>query len=188
MGNILKLSFILGLITCISAGGLSMVNSFTKPLILEQKRLATQRALKIVLPGAANGVYVPFDESELYFAGYKDEAKTEISGYAYKAFGKGYSSTIETLVGVNSEGIVQKTETLFQQETPGLGTKIEGDRFKTQLFGKPVNTLKVDKDGGPIVSITGATISSRTVVNSIRKDYKKFLLALKEFNTKNQEQ
>ena len=38
----------------------------------------------------------------------------------------------------------------------------------------------MDKDGGEIVSITGATITSRTITNSIRDELKGILTKIKE--------
>jgi electron transport complex protein RnfG len=62
-------------------------------------------------------------------------------------------------------------------ETPGLGDKVlaEGryggkrQRWFTQLIGRQAPELVVNKDGGPIDAVSGATISSRAVVNSIRR-------------------
>jgi electron transport complex protein RnfG len=51
-----------------------------------------------------------------------------------------------------------------------------GKKWSTQQFkGKTVDQMKVDKDGGEIVSITGATITSRTIANSIRDELKVLL-------------
>ena len=119
-----------------------------------------------------------------YYLGYKDKEHKEIVGYAIEAFGKGYSSVIETMVGVNKDGTIRKVKILSQKETPGLGARcIEDEPFKPQkpkwtteqFIGKTVDQLKVDKDGGPIVSITGATISSRAITNSIREALQNFL-------------
>ena len=43
--------------------------------------------------------------------------------------------------------------------------------FQQQFAGKSPVDIKVDKDGGQIVSITGATITSRTVTTSIQKGF-----------------
>jgi electron transport complex protein RnfG len=71
---------------------------------------------------------------------------------------------------------------LSQVETPGLGTKVEevkyGDEdpwFTQQFLQKSAATLAVDKDGGEIQSITGATISSRALTKSVVAAYEKLL-------------
>ena len=69
---------------------------------------------------------------------------------------------------------------LSQVETPGLGTKVEEVKygeddpwFTRQFLGKTANAVAVDKDGGDIQSITGATISSRALAKSVVAAYEK---------------
>lgn len=179
MGNILKLSMILMLVTVVAALTLAGVNSVTKPLIEEQKRLAVQNALLEVVPDAAEGVYVDIGEKEgELFKAYVSKDTTELVGFAFKAYGKGYSSTIETMVGLDLSGNIKGIKVLFQQETPGLGTKIEEVKygelspwFCDQFKSKVAEVVAVDKDNGEITSITGATISSRAVTKSVKDGY-----------------
>jgi len=176
MKEIVKLSGILFLVTIVAAAALSGVNSVTKPLIEEQRRLATERALIIALPTADPNVIVPVlqEDEVIFYRGYANADTTDLVGYAAVARGKGYSSTIETMVGVDTSFTITGTKVLFQQETPGLGTKIDainrGDSTKwieARFLGQLTQDLAVDKDGGEIVSIIGATISSRAVTISI---------------------
>ena len=195
MGNVIKLSLFLTIVTAIAALALAGVNSVTKPLIEEQRRLATQNALLKVLPDAAEGVYVDisneaeeFEEGQLY-KGYAGKDTTGLTGLAFKAFGKAYSSTIETMVGIDLQGTMKGIKVLFQQETPGLGTKIEEVKygesvswFQEQFKDKSAEKVAVDKDDGEIVSITGATISSRAIAKSINEGFKKTKPILKKIN------
>jgi len=71
---------------------------------------------------------------------------------------------------------------LESQETPGLGAKIDEDLFKNQFRGKEKFPLKLVKLKKPqeeeIEAITGATISSRAVVNlvnSLVEELKEFI-------------
>ena len=178
MKDILKLGGILLLVTAIAGAALAMVNSITKPRIEEQKRLVTQRALIAALPTANPDAIVPVTENEAisYYIGYKTPEKQNIVGYAFVAKKSGYSSVIETMVGVDTTGTIMGIKIMQQVETPGLGTKIEEVRygestswFQHQFLNKTADGLAVDKDGGEIVSVTGATISSRAVTNSIKK-------------------
>ncbi len=101
--------------------------------------------------------------------------KKEPGGYIFVTRGNGYSSTIETMVGVDMYGKIRNAKILFQQETPGLGAKVEEIRYREteswftkQFKGKTVtDDIRVIKDGGNIDAVTGATISSRAVTNSI---------------------
>jgi len=176
MKDILKLAVILGLITVIAAGSLAVVNRATKPRIEAYKVQQRVRAREEVLPAAA-GVYVSTEEASdfPYYVGYARADTTEPVGTVFLAFGKGYSSTIEMVVGADLAGRLTGISIVSQQETPGLGAKITEVRygesepwFQGQFKGKTVSQLLVDKDGGEIDSITGATISSRAVTRGIR--------------------
>lgn len=82
---------------------------------------------------------------------------------------KGYGGEIRLMIGVNADQSLRQVRVLAQQETPGLGTKIAQAPFITQLAGRPVTgTLwSVKKDGGNFDAVTGATISSRAVLDAI---------------------
>lgn len=95
------------------------------------------------------------------------------AGWVAKAAGQGYADKIELLFGLDPNG--EKLTGLFilgQKETPGLGNKIIEKQWRGQFIHKPVNQpLSVVKTGAKAVNeidaITGATISSRSVVNII---------------------
>jgi electron transport complex protein RnfG len=176
MKDVVKLGLILLLVTAIAGTALSIVNNITKPKIEGQKRLVTERALIAALPSANKNEIVPVykGDSLKYYIGFKDTSKKEIAGYAFVAKGAGYSSTIETMVGVDTTGKIIGIKIMQQVETPGLGTKIEEVKhgqhspwFQQQFIDKLATGVAVDKDNGKIVSVTGATISSRAVTNSI---------------------
>ena len=176
MKDVFKLGLILLLVTAVAATGLAAVYSITKPRIELQKKLALERGLSIALPSAHKNAIFPVVENDqtLYYKGYSDPDSSELVGYAFVAYGVGYSSTIETMVGIDPKGIIIGMTVLSQVETPGLGTKIEETKygedkpwFQLQFVNKIANDVAVDKDGGDIQSITGATISSRAVTQSI---------------------
>ena len=176
MKDIAKLGGILMLVTVIAAAVLSGVNGLTRPLIEEQHRLALERALTQALPDVDADLIEPIGNGDepLYYVGYESPKKARIVGYAYVAKGKGYSSVIQTMVGVDTNMIVLGMKVLQQVETPGLGTKVEEIKhgesdpwFTRQFIGKQAESFAVDKDKGEIDSITGATISSRALTNSV---------------------
>ena len=178
MKDILKLGGILLLVTAIAGAALSMVNAITKPRIEEQKRLVTIRALQAALPIVESKLIEPITEDDKisFYIGYTDTQKVDIDGYAFVAKGQGYSSIIETMVGIDTTGKIMGIKIMQQVETPGLGTKIEEVRygessswFQDQFLNRVADELAVDKDGGDIISVTGATISCRAVATSIKK-------------------
>jgi len=83
---------------------------------------------------------------------------------------KGFGGTIKMLVGISPKGEITGIEILNHSETPGLGAKITEEKFQEQFLKKSLKNFKwkVDKDGGDVKSITGATISSRAVTEAIK--------------------
>lgn len=180
MKNILKLGGLLMLITAIAATALAGIYNITRPRIEAQKALELERALTVALPDAPREAIFPVEENgEVeYWVGYESPEKEELVGYAYVAREPGYSSVIETMVGVDSTGNILGMKVLSQVETPGLGTKVEEIKygedspwFTRQFLNKQAGDLAVEKDGGDIQSVTGATISSRALTRSVVDGY-----------------
>ena len=169
---------ILSLYALVAGSALAFVNGKTMPRIIENKAVAENEARSKVLPGMNGGYELKNEETDFpYWIGWKDAEKTDIGGYIFMAQGSGYSSVIESMVGVGPDGGIVSVKIMSQQETPGLGAKVQEIRhgeskpWYPRLFGgKTVSdNIKVKKDGGTIDSITGATITSRTVTDSINK-------------------
>lgn len=178
MKELIKFGGLLLLITGVAAGLLAYVDSLTKPKIEEQKRSEGEEALSWVLPQAKEGVIVTRSAKGkvCYYIGYAHKDTTDLVGYAFLAKGTGYSSDIETMVGVDTSGVITGIRILSQKETPGLGSHIlevkPGETepwFQRQFKEKRADQVAVEKDGGELNSVTGATISSRTVTNSIKE-------------------
>ncbi len=172
MNDIIKFGVILCLITAFAGASLGGVYTLTKPKIEEQKKIAEEEARKHALPDAAYYETIKVDDFEFY-KGYADENKKDLVGYLFVAKGKGYSSEVQTMVGVKEDFTINNIKVMSQQETPGLGAQLEAlndnipDKF-LQFQGRNMEQLLLDKDGGEMVTITGATISSRTITYSIR--------------------
>jgi len=56
---------------------------------------------------------------------------------------------------------------VFHAETPGLGAKITEDDFLDQFEGMALGDLALTADGGEVDAISGATISSEAVTESV---------------------
>jgi len=188
MKEIIKLGLILFLVTAVAGAVLAFVNGKTQPLIIKQARRAEKRALTEALPTADTSAIVKLGEN--FYIGYQDPEKEKIAGYIFKAIGKGYSSDIETMVGIDTLGSIVGLKIIKQVETPGLGTKIEeityGEKkswFQQQFVGIKQKQIAL-KPTGAIESITGATISSRAVASSIQKSLEDVLKKIKNSATK----
>lgn len=181
MKEMVRFGLMLMIVSVVAAASLAAVYNVTKPRIEEQKRVQFETALSNALPGSEKVAIEPVkkDQTVLYFKGYKDNGKAQFLGYAFRASSYGYSSPIESLVGVDSMGTIVGLKILSQAETPGLGTKVQEIRygekepwFTRQFIGKNAARVAVTNDGGEIVTITGATVSSRTVVRAVVQGYK----------------
>ena len=197
MWYIIRLAIILMIVTGISAGALSLVNLQTRPVIEEYKKQQQAAARAEVMEEGR--VFVLRDSMSAlpYYEVYSNEDTTGLIGYIFTAEGVGYASTLVTVTGVDTAFNIQGIKITSQQETPGLGAKCMEVRygeddpwFQRQYFKdwrlesgmKPLYamTVAVDKDGGEIHSITGATITGRVISNSIKESAKELKAKLEE--------
>ncbi len=163
-----KLGFILLIFCAVAAGVLAYVNGLTAPVISQRKELEETQTRELLIPDSEfTRMFSPDSTFSFYQA--KDKATNAIKGYAFIAEGTGYSSRIKTMVGVDSTFSVIAIKIIDQAETPGLGAKCQDQAYYDMYAGLGGPDLFVDKDGGKIKSITGATITTRAVTNSIRE-------------------
>jgi len=175
MKDIPKFTLILFIVTSMAAGALSWVNQITLPRRIEQQQKALNEGLVIILPGSENGAVVMVEDSLMnYYASFHKPDTTQLIGYGFIAETKGYQSSIRTLVGMDTAGSILGIKILSQMETPGLGARCEEIRsgestpwWQAQFKNHFIEKLAVNQDGGDIQSITGATITSRVITNSI---------------------
>ena len=87
----------------------------------------------------------------------------------------GYNGSLGLLVAINKDGVVTGTRVISQQETPGLGDKVDTKKskwileFNNRSIGNPdLAGWNVKKDGGVFDQFTGATITPRAVVKGVR--------------------
>ncbi|MDD2578645.1 MAG: RnfABCDGE type electron transport complex subunit G [Eubacteriales bacterium] len=105
---------------------------------------------------------------EAYIA--KDSSQQTL-GYLYVAAPRGYAGDVPVMIGVLPDGSIQGIQVLANDETPGLGKKIEVPAFLSQFTGEAVDQDFVTKADTPdqfvIDAVSGATISSRAVADAI---------------------
>lgn len=183
MKDLVKMGLVLMLITLVSATALSNVYLVTRDKIDKVEREKVEQARKMALPGAVFFKEDSTADGFVFHRGYDNqEAAGDPLGYTALALGKGYSSTVRTVVGVGKDMKITGIKIAFQQETPGLGTKVEevkkGDSlpwFQDQFKGKKMDQLQVVRNPDPnaIEAITGATISSTAVTRSVKETLEK---------------
>ncbi len=150
----------LAVIVIISVSLLLLISSVTSPVLELRKAEETKKTLEIIFPQMSRYEI----EDEIYVI-YQDGEKT---GYAFKASGNGYGGEIEILVGLDTGFEIKGISILSQAETPGLGARIAEVSFTDQFKGMSLSEVVLKSEGGKIDAITGATISSRAVVDAIR--------------------
>ncbi|MDR1694312.1 MAG: RnfABCDGE type electron transport complex subunit G [Lactobacillaceae bacterium] len=94
---------------------------------------------------------------------------------------RGYGGYMELVVGFFMDGTISRYRIITHNETLGLGSRITSKDFSEQFewVNPERQVFKVAKDGGDIDAVASATVSSRAVIDSIRKAYdayKKFIV------------
>lgn len=161
MREMIRFGLTLAIICVLAAGLLATANKLTGPKILAAAQAEERAALKEVMPLA--GKFIPVksqaDNIALYYKAFDNQDK--LIGFVFKASGKGYSSVIETLAGVFLDDKISAIKVISLNETPGLGMRVTESKFTDQF--KQQNSLDVSG----VQAITGATISSRAVIDSV---------------------
>ncbi len=170
----LRFVIVLGAVCVIAAVILSGIYNITSPLIAKQKEKQTKEALENVVPEAERYVKKSFSKGD-YYECYKGR---KLAGYALFSVANGYSGDIKMLVGIDKTGDITGLEVLSQAETPGLGARCvevkrgqESPWFLKQFAGKDAAALEL-KD---IQAITGATITSKAILNGVKDSVAEFL-------------
>jgi len=173
----MKLFLQLGLILlgfCVVATALlAYVNTLTLPKIEAIKIKEAEDARNELIP---NSTFEEVSGDLTYYLA-KDKTSGEIKGYTFTAEKNGYGGAVKTMAAVDKDFKVISIKVIQQTETPGLGTNSTQPKFTDQFKGKSPEQLIVDKDGGvppnAIKALTGATITTRAVVNSLRETIQK---------------
>jgi electron transport complex protein RnfG len=167
---------------------IAMVNQHTKPIIDAYRAEQLRKAVYEVLPDAAD--YSTFylvdgalsellpegakeSEYKRIYAGHNEAG--EPIGVAFSRGESGFQDVILVIMGYDPErGTVSGMKVLESKETPGLGDKIFKDQaWVDQFFAGPKAPLIPVKPGtgkglpGEIDTITGATISTKAVIQIV---------------------
>ncbi len=174
MRDTIKLGLTLAFICSFAAVLLFYVVEKTVPMIKENERIANELKRKEVMTDAVTIEPNSTEAPEYYIA---KDASGNVIGHVLSASERGYGGLIKITVGVATDGSIRAIQLtkLDQQETPGLGAKVVTAKFKDQFKGRKVADLKVMQDGGHIVSITAATITSRAATKAVRDALEGFL-------------
>ncbi len=174
--------FVLTLVAVISSGLLAYFAVYTQPYIEKNKKAEIEKAIKEVVPGTIESKALKDENKFKIFAGYDKDGK--LLGYAVYTVGTGFQDLITVMFGVDKHlEKMYKLEVLEQKETPGLGAKITDEKIFLKfwenknirgeiILAKPPKGESELKDN-EVNAISGATISSRSVVTIVNKALKR---------------
>lgn len=167
----------LTLIGVVSGALLSSLNGWAAPKIEANRKAETERAIFVVQKEATKYEKIESVDFELYEV--FDDSSNSL-GYAMPYEGNGFQGKIRLIVGLNKNlKNILGLEVLEQVETPGLGTKVVEkpftDQFIQLILEPEVTWVKGVEPSNPneIQAITGATISSKAIVDIINAGVKR---------------
>lgn len=168
----MRMVIVLGVVGLISGTSLVLVYNYATPLIEANQKRELEEAIFKIVPGAT-GYKAVTKEDEEFFEVYDKNEK--LLGYAVIAEGNGYQGKIKLIAGIKKDlANLYGIEILESQETPGLGGEIASDKFKGQFKNLKVFP-KIE-----VEAITGATISSQSVMNILNEKIAKVIEILKK--------
>lgn len=176
MKEVVRITSVLTLVCIICALLLSVVYGLANKKIELNKRQRVGDALTTLAPEATRVEKITIEEETIYKLFDQEE---NLIGYGFIASGQGYQGKIKMLV-VSDKSLeyLKGIEVVESLETPGLGARIQEDAFKDQFknlsIKEEMTYIKGEiKKDGQIKAITGATVSSRAVVNILNAQIKK---------------
>ncbi|UWZ96562.1 electron transport complex subunit RsxG [Vibrio splendidus] len=186
LNAIKKNGLVLAIFACASTGLVAVTHYLTKDQIRQQEQAQLLSVLNQVIPhdlhdnelfSACTLVQAEELGTEQAMPAYIAKLNGEPSAIAIEAIAPdGYNGAIKVIVGMKIDGTILGTRVLSHQETPGLGDKIDlrVSDWILSFAGKQVtdsnlDRWKVRKDGGDFDQFTGATITPRAVVKSVKQ-------------------
>lgn len=149
-------------------------SSFEKDILANNEKTVLE-GVKAVIVGS-DIVEGPLTENSTftYYIGKREDGS--IAGYAIITSANGYNGENKVLVGFNEDATMVTGIVITEQaETPGLGAKIVENSFREQFKEQssivPLSVVKGIKPEeakeGEIAAISGATVSSTSVVDAV---------------------
>lgn len=172
MKEMVRYGFTLALICVVASAALAWVNSTTKLKILAQLQAEEVASQKEVVPEGVNFEPIKSKDEIIYYKAFDKEGK--FTAVVFKAAQKGYSSNLETMVGMTKDGKIIAIKILSHNETPGIGAKVAGDDFIGRFSNKNIEDLD------EVQAITGATISSKAVIDAVQKKAEEIKALIKD--------
>jgi electron transport complex protein RnfG len=193
-----RMVVVLTVVGLLSGSFLATVGILTKDRIALNKQREIQEAIIAVVPGTEMSEKL-FEEKDLSIYGGKDP-EGNLIGYGILASGIGFQDKISFMLGTNTSlTTIKKLKIIEQKETPGLGAKIEEedvflkfwenkDCSEPLTLRKPAVQTAEELGATEINTITGATISSESVLKIVNSSLERVRQLIKEGHIQNEKQ
>ncbi len=178
-----RMIIVLTCVGLISGGFLAGVGLWTKDKIAFNIQQEIEQAIKMVVPGTAVSEKLHEERAFTVYAGKAEDGT--LAGYAVYASGAGFQDTITLMFGTDIEiKKLTRLTILKQTETPGLGANIEREDLFLKFWEdrdiqasltlhKPAASSPNELTSTEINTLTGATISSESVLNLVNLSLEK---------------
>ncbi len=171
---------------------LSLTHQLTRERISENIEMEKLQVISAVMTDDFdNDIY-----HDVKTINYTDDSGNELTTNVYRARksgnpvgavfmpipAKGYNGTIQLSIGILKGGTLYGVQVLTHRETEGLGGNIHQDKtswldkFANQSFDIiPVESWAIKDESGTFDQISGATITSRGVINAVKNSLELYL-------------
>ncbi len=178
---------ILAVIAAVCTALVAMTYSLTEVRIAENDRAWLEQSLQPALAGVVydNNLLestleiplpheLPGNEPVLVYRALLED--TPVAALFVVSALNGFSGPIKLLIGIDDRGAITAVRVLKHRETPGLGDFIDSsksdwiDQFEQKSLSAPDRSLwALQRDGGELDQVTGASITSRAVVKAVKE-------------------
>ncbi|MGA7178034.1 MAG: RnfABCDGE type electron transport complex subunit G [Thiobacillaceae bacterium] len=178
-GKLVYQGILLGAVTLLTGGALALADRATEADIQAAQARDMQQSLAQVLPGQYDNdllkdtVTLPGPDGIVTV--YRARHAGRVEAVVFQVQGQGYAGPVVSMMGVDRDGRVLGVRVIKHRETPGLGDKVDPAKsdwiheFEHKFFGDPpADKWAVKKDGGVFDQFSGATITPRAVVKSVK--------------------
>ncbi len=193
-----RMVVVLTVVGLLSGSFLATVGILTKDRIALNKQREIEEAIISVVPGTEMSEKL-YEEKDLSIYGGKD-SEGNLIGFGILASGIGFQDKISFMLGTNTSlTTIKKLKIIEQKETPGLGAKIEDEDVFLRFWEdkdcsvpltlrKPAVQTAEELGATEINTITGATISSESVLKIVNNSLKRVRSLIKKGHIQSEKQ
>lgn len=168
-------AIILCVICLVTTALLALTNQMTYAPRIELEAAAIKANQQELFPNATDFKELDITALKTQFTGVSSimvaRSATAVEGVLIRSASRGYGGNVPILIALDPTGKLINMKYLSNDETPGLGKKVQDKAFYSQFIGKKTDkpfTVKLNEAGKvSIDAVAGATISSRAVTEAI---------------------